>query len=281
MDAEPQSAATARLFDAMADDYDVLEPWYEHFYARLHTILAAVLAPPADGRHRRALDAGCGSGFQTALLHGLGYETHGVDIAARLIAHGRLRAPAARFAHADVTALPYADGAFDAVSCVGSTLSFVERPDAALAEIARVLRPGGILLLECEHKWSLDLAWTFLSSLTGDPLGYGVSLRALWRALRKPLPAAIDLPYPGYGTLRLFSTTDLRRRLDAVGLTCRRTWGLHTITNLIPSTMLHRPTIPGPLAAFYRVLKALDTRASETALGRALSNGVVVLSSKA
>jgi len=280
MDAEPQSTATARLFDAMADDYDVLEPWYEHFYARLHAILAEALAPPADGRHRRALDAGCGSGFQTALLHGLGYESHGVDIAARLLAAGRLRAPAARFARADVMALPYADGAFDAVSCVGSTLSFVERPDAALAEIARVLRPGGLLLLECEHKWSLDLMWAVASSLTGDPLGYEVSPRTLWRALRRPLAAPIGLPYPGYGTLTLFSTRNLIDRLEAAGFTWRRTWGLHAITNLIPSTVLHRPALPRPLAALYRALKALDTRASETPLGRALSNGVVVLSSK-
>jgi ubiquinone/menaquinone biosynthesis C-methylase UbiE len=280
MDVEPQSAATAQLFDAMAEEYDVLEPWYEHFYACVHAILTAQLVPPPDGRRRRALDAGCGTGFQTTLLHDLGYDTYGVDLSTRLLAHARRREPAARFARADVTALPYRDAAFDAVSCVGGTLSFVEAPDAALAEIARVLRPGGLLVLECEHKWSLDLGWSLLSALTGDALGYGVTARQLWRAFRRPLRAPIVLPYPGYGALTLFSATDLRLRLGAVGLSWRRAWGLHAITNLIPSTVLHRARLPRGLATIYRALRALDASAAPTAFGRALANSVVVLSSK-
>jgi ubiquinone/menaquinone biosynthesis C-methylase UbiE len=161
---------TARLFDAMAPEYDLLEPWYEHLYARLHAILASALGP-AGGRRGRALDAGCGHGFQTALLLDAGYATHGVDVAAALLALARRRVPSAHLARADVMALPYAAGSFDAVSCCGSTLSFVDDPDRALAEIARVLRPGGRLVLEVEHKWSLDLAWTAVSALTGDSLG--------------------------------------------------------------------------------------------------------------
>src|SRR5262245_66092005 len=81
--------ATARLFDAMAEEYDVLEPWYEHLYPLLHRILGEVLARPREGRRRRALDAGCGTGFQTAVLDALGYESHGTDVAARLLKIGR------------------------------------------------------------------------------------------------------------------------------------------------------------------------------------------------
>ena len=167
MDATPRST-TARLFDAMADDYDELEPWYEHFYARLHAILDAALAPPPDGRSRRALDAGCGSGFQTTLLRAFGYETHGVDLSARLLARARMRVPDAGLARADLCALPFRAARFDCVSCVGSTLSFLPDADAdaAIAELARVLVPGGRLLIECEHKWSLDLAWTAASAAT-------------------------------------------------------------------------------------------------------------------
>jgi ubiquinone/menaquinone biosynthesis C-methylase UbiE len=165
------SDAVARLYDAMASDYDVLEPWYEHLYARMHAILDVVLAPPPDGRHRRALDAGCGHGFQTARLRAFGYETHGVDIAHALLALARGRIPAAALLRADVTALPYADASFDVISSCGSSLSYVVDPDRALGELARVLRPGGRLLLECEHKWSFDLAWTVASALTGDSLG--------------------------------------------------------------------------------------------------------------
>jgi SAM-dependent methyltransferase len=269
--------AIARLFDAMAPEYDVLEPWYEHFYTRLHAILAVALASPPDGRRRRALDAGCGHGFQTALLQALGYETHGVDLAAALLDLARARVPRAELACADVMALPYPDGSFDVVSCCGSTLSFVTDPDRALAELARVLRPGGRLLLECEHKWSLDLAWTAVSALTRDALGYGTTVGTLWRALRRPLRAPIVLPYPGYGALTLFSARDLRRRLAAVGLRAERAWGIHAITNLIPSTVLHRPRLPRPLAALYRVLRAIDTVIAPASL----ANSLVVLAVKA
>src|SRR5688572_27048548 len=95
MDAAPQSTVRD-LFDAMADEYDVLEPWYEHLYARLHAILVAHLAPPVSPRQAFtgvALDAGCGHGAQTALLRSIGYETHGVDIAGRLLALARRRLP--------------------------------------------------------------------------------------------------------------------------------------------------------------------------------------------
>src|SRR5687767_7324076 len=165
--------ATARLFDAMAEDYDTLEPWYEHLYAVLHPLVLSALAPRSSARRPRALDAGCGTGFQTTLLERLGYESHGVDISGRLLAVARRRLAASRFALASVEALPFADRSFDAIACCGSTLSFVDDPAAALRELARVLKPGGRVVLECEHRFSLDLAWTLVSALGADCLGYG------------------------------------------------------------------------------------------------------------
>jgi len=270
------TATVAELFDAMAAEYDVLEPWYEHFYTRLHAILTQALRPPAGARHPRALDAGCGHGFQTALLQELGYTAHGMDVSGALLRLARGRLPLAALARADVTALPYADASFDVVSCGGSTLSFVHDADHALAELARVLRPGGRLLFDCEHKWSLDLAWTAASALTGDRLGYGTSAATLWRALCRPLRAPAVLSYPGYGRLTFFSRPDLRARLARAGLRIERTWGIHAITNVIPSTVLHRPRISRPLAVIYRVLRALDTKLAPSAL----ASSIVVLAVK-
>lgn len=264
------------VFDAMAGTYDELEPWYEHLYARLHGILRAVV-PPAGARAATALDAGCGTGFQAALLATLGYRVHGLDPSAGLLALARARVPAACFVRGRLESLPYADACFDSVTCCGSTLSFVADPAAAVSELGRVLRPGGRLLLEVEHKWSADLAWMAASALAGDRLGYGVSARALWRALARPLAQGCVLPYPGYGALRLFTGAELRRLLDRAGLTTTRTWGIHSVTGVLPSTVLHRARLPRPLRPLYAALCAVDGWLARVPGARGLASSLVVL----
>ncbi len=272
--------ATARLFDAMAEEYDVLEPWYEHLYALLHRILLEALEPPREERRLRALDAGCGNGFQTALLERLGYDTHGVDIARRLLAVARRRLSSPTLAVASVEALPHRDASFDAAACCGSTLSFVDDPAAALQELARVLKPGARLVLEVEHRWSLDLVWALVSALGGDCLGYGVSPRGAWRALARWPSAGCTVTYPGYGSLRLFTRAELRAMLTRAGLRPVRWWGIHSVTNLIPSTILHREAL-GPLTAtLYRGLRMLDARLSASRTAARAANSLVVLAEK-
>jgi MPBQ/MSBQ methyltransferase len=273
-------ATAARLFDAMAEEYDVLEPWYEHLYARLHGIVQQTLAPTAHERGRRALDAGCGTGFQTALLESLGYRTHGVDIAPRPLALARGRVPAAALALASVQALPYRDAGFTAATCCGSTLSFVDEPAAALRELGRVLEPGGRLLVEVEHRWSLDLLWMLASAVAGDGLGYGVSRREAWRAIARGPRRSATIPYPGYGSLRLFTRHELRVMLAGAGLRPLRWWGIHWVTNLIPSTILHRQRLGPMTAALYRRLRALDARLGAWPLAAGAANSLVVLAER-
>lgn len=267
------------LFDAMAADYDVLEPWYEHLYARLHAVLRHSFASPT-GR-RRALDAGCGTGFQAAILADLGWNVHGVDLSAGLLTVARARLPDAALARATLEQLPYPDHAFDAVVCCGSTLSFVDDAARAVAELGRVLRPGGRLLLECEHRFSLDLGWALLSAVSGDYLHYGLRASDVRAALASPRRAPVRLRYPGYGVLTLFTRAHVRELLTAAGLVERRAWGIHCATNLLPSTLLHRARLPRPLAALDRVLRVVDRRLEATPLGRALGNSLVLLAEKA
>lgn len=95
----------------------------------------------------RALDAGTGAGALAIALAPLVAEVVGVDIVPELLAEGRKRAPAnVELLQADVTALPFGPGSFDLV-CTARTLHHVPRPELVLAELNRVLRPGGTMLV--------------------------------------------------------------------------------------------------------------------------------------
>lgn len=272
------SGNVARLFDAMAATYDELEPWYEHLYAVLHSLLRRHLAPEPARAAGRALDAGCGTGFQASALAELGYVVHGVDISAGLLGIARAKLPRTALALATLERLPYPDATFDVVTCCGSTLSFLDAPGRAVNEIGRVLRPGGRFLLDVEHRWSLDLAWALVSSLTGDPLGYQLSPAAAWSQIIGRNGVVTE--YPGYGRLRLFRVGELTALLAAAGLVTARVWGIHVVTNLLPSTVMHRQRLPRLLASTFRALRALDTTLARLPGGRALANSVVVLARK-
>jgi MPBQ/MSBQ methyltransferase len=270
----------APAFDAMAASYDELEPWYEHLYVVLHDLVRTMLARPADAGSRRALDAGCGTGFQTAILLAQGYQTSGLDLSAAMLHVACHRHPAARFMRGNLETLPCRDSAFDVVVSCGSTLSFLERPSLALREIGRVLRPGGRALVEVEHRWSLDLIWRLLSSAVGDPLRYGVTAAEARAAFAPPLGAGITMAYPQYPSLRLFTRAELGGLLADAGLAPVRAWGVHSVTNLIPSTVLHRPRLGPVTAAGYRALRALDRALAATGVGRSLANSLIVLAAK-
>ncbi|HSF06323.1 MAG TPA: class I SAM-dependent methyltransferase [Methylomirabilota bacterium] len=267
-------------FDRMAATYDTLEPWYAHLYDVLHALLRAELAPPAGGPPRRALDAGCGTGFQAAVLESLGYRTHGLDLSAGLLAVARRQRVPAVLTRGTIETLPYEAETFDAVTCCGSTLSFVDAPALALAEIGRVLRPGGLLLLECEHRWSLDLLWAAVSSVTGDPLGYRLRPRDVWRQVSEDGGVGCRVAYPGYGPLRLFRMREVRALLEGARLEPVRVWGIHILTNLIPSTVLHRDRLGRSLAALYQILCWMDDGVRRLPASARLANSLVVLARK-
>ena len=107
---------------------------------------------------RRVLDLGCGAGFLANALAGAGHEVVGVDAAADALAVARRHDPTGRAAYlrADAFALPFPDGTFDAV-CAMDFLEHVEEAEAAIAEAARVLAPGGRFFFHTfDRTW---LAW--------------------------------------------------------------------------------------------------------------------------
>jgi SAM-dependent methyltransferase len=123
----------------------------------------------------RLLDVGCGLGeaaLALAPLLGGGGEVVGVDASAEMVRAARSRAGAApclvRFVVGDASTLPGPDDSFDAVRCE-RTLQWLTDPVTAVAEMARVVRPGGRVSL-IDTDWS-----TFAIDVGDDDLAARVS----------------------------------------------------------------------------------------------------------
>ena len=116
------------------------------WYAGQRAIAAALLAPALPAREgRRVLDAGCGTGFNLLELGRLGRAT-GVDLSPEALAFCKGRG--VRALRGSVLALPFADGTFDAVTSFDVLYhAWVSDDRAAARELARVVRPGGALLV--------------------------------------------------------------------------------------------------------------------------------------
>jgi demethylmenaquinone methyltransferase / 2-methoxy-6-polyprenyl-1,4-benzoquinol methylase len=90
----------------------------------------------------KVLDACCGTGDLALAAERAGGKVTGLDFSERMLARAREKSHTVEWALGDVTALPFEDGSFDAVT-VGFGIRNVPDLEAGLAELARVLRPGG------------------------------------------------------------------------------------------------------------------------------------------
>ncbi|HZZ92078.1 MAG TPA: class I SAM-dependent methyltransferase [Usitatibacter sp.] len=122
------------------------EIWIEHWH-RYHFATRWAAG-------KRVLDVACGEGYGSALLARHAREVTGVDVAPAAVAHARgVYAGVAnlRFVEASCTQLPLGDASFDLVVSF-ETLEHIGEQERFLDEIARVLAPGGILLLSSPDK---------------------------------------------------------------------------------------------------------------------------------
>jgi ubiquinone/menaquinone biosynthesis C-methylase UbiE len=164
--------------------------------------LRRLLAPKGD---ERALDVGTGAGALAIALAPLVRSVVGVDIVPELLEEARRRAPEnVELVEADATALPYERGSFDLV-CTSRTLHHVPRPELVIAEMNRVLRPGGTMLVVDQLAPS-------------DPLA-AIDLNRFERA-RDP------------STTRVLADVDLRGLFDANGLVLRQAEIFHETRDL-------------------------------------------------
>ncbi len=149
---EEVALTTVPLYDDLGVDYDRFVDWR----ARLEFELPALERILVEYGARRLLDAACGTGWHAVALAQRGYEVVGADLSAAMIAQARENAAKAAvqvpFLEAALGDLAQnVPGPFDAVLCLGHSLPHLlsaAAVQAALADFAALLRPGGVLLIQ-------------------------------------------------------------------------------------------------------------------------------------
>ena len=153
--APPADPAVANDYDSFAEAYSaenessLLNAYYDR---------PAMLALAGDVAGRRVLDAGCGSGPLYAALRDRGAVVTGFDKSAGMLALARRRLGAgADLQVADLGGpLPFPDSTFDDV-VASLVLHYLEDWGPPLAELRRVLKPGGRLIVSVEHPFAVTL----------------------------------------------------------------------------------------------------------------------------
>lgn len=138
--------------DAAAYDTWFTSPWGRYAWEQESRVVRAGLAGLQRGR---VLDVGCGTGRSSALLRDLGHRVMGIDPDPGMLDLARSRLDAALLAEGEH--LPFRDGVFDAAVAV-TVLEFARDPGEVVAEMARVTRPGGRVVvgaLDPRSPWGM------------------------------------------------------------------------------------------------------------------------------
>jgi demethylmenaquinone methyltransferase / 2-methoxy-6-polyprenyl-1,4-benzoquinol methylase len=173
--AEPQVEA---MFDRIASVYDLMN---SVMTAGMHQRWRERAVDLADSPGR-ALDVATGTGDLAIALRARGAEVVGVDFAEKMLEIARQKAPDIEFRAGNALALDFADNEFDAAT-VGFGARNFDDLDRGIAEMARVVRPGGrVVILEITTPQKPPLSWFFnvwfdhvvplIGRVAGDPAAY-------------------------------------------------------------------------------------------------------------
>jgi len=230
------------------DYYDEFAAWYERERGRgYHDMLDELESEVVlrHGRGARVLEAGCGTGLVLERLRAGARSAVGIDLSRGMLVQARRRGLPVM--QADLLRLPFPDGAFDLV-CSFKVLAHVERIEGAVAELARVTRPGGHLVLEFYNRHSLRYLIKRLKSPT--------------RISERETDDAVFTRYDGL--------EDVRRYLPP-GLEVVAVRGVRVVT---PFSQVFR------VAAVGRAFRALERAACDAPLLRRLGGFLVLVARK-
>jgi SAM-dependent methyltransferase len=220
-----------RYWDATAPAWTKLaRAGYDVYRDLLNTPAFLDLLPDVTGR--AGLDVGCGEGANTRLVAGRGARMTGVDISSVFVAMsdaaGRELDPPVRTLRASGQALPFGAGRFD-FAVAFMCLMDMPRPDLALAEMYRVVRPGGFVQFSIEHPFSTMPTRDWVRDEDGRKLalavgGYFEQGESISRWIFGAAPAEVRAGLP------LFEVPRFRRTLaDWLNMLAAAGWRLEEV----------------------------------------------------
>jgi SAM-dependent methyltransferase len=165
-----------RYWDRNADAWTTLSrAGYDVYRDLVNTPAFLTMLP--DVAEASGLDVGCGEGHNTRLLAQRGAQMTGIDLAGRFLAAAmaeeRRQPLGIRFIHASAASLPFSGAVFDFATAF---MSLMDMPDPAvvLAEISRVLRPGGFLQCSIEHPCTATPTSGWVTDEQGARVGWRI-----------------------------------------------------------------------------------------------------------
>jgi ubiquinone/menaquinone biosynthesis C-methylase UbiE len=173
--------------------YDAPTKVYHHHMAQRRNYAREYTARNFE-RSARVLDLGCGAGVLTELLIEDGFRPAAADVSHDMLALARERLKrfppgGYRIVHAGVEDLPFEDGEFDIVLCLG-VFGYIEDVDGAVAEIRRVLKPGGVFFMSVRNRTNELLSDPYLmADWLLRKIAVSLGLRRIKRLLTASGPA--------------------------------------------------------------------------------------------
>ena len=208
----PSDAATQAYYDDFSGGYE--RERGRGYHGLIDDLEVEVALPLA--RDARVLEAGCGTGLILERLAPVAEEAWGVDLSPGMLRKAQNRG--LNVVVGSVTELPFADESFDMV-CSFKVLAHVPDIERALAEIARVTRPGGHMVLEFYNPWSLR----YLAKKVAGPMPISdgrteADVFTRWDSpleISKRLPAGVELV--DYRGIRVFTPAAFVHKLPVIG----------------------------------------------------------------
>ena len=157
----PHAASRDAAFVDTASGYDAWASTYDQPGNVTVALEQSIVWPMLDGlpRESTVLDAACGTGRHAVRLADAGHTVIGVDSSEAMLEHARAKLPGATFHVGELERIPLASSSVDAVVCA-LALSHARDLRPGVDEIARVVRPGGCVIVSNPHPFATSyLNW--------------------------------------------------------------------------------------------------------------------------